>query len=756
MQEQEIKSVMNKKVLLVCLGLGINGFRTPKTNTLNGEFSWIHHGLAMLGACLKQRGHEVQLVDMRKCYSWVELLTKINEFKPDYVGISISYIDHNFGLRCINVIKKSYPNLKIIVGGLCPTSFPDEFVSNDKIDFVVTNEGEIVLPDIVEGKITQKLVKGIKPDVNLLPFADRELYEYDYELMSLFTPGQLVPSITMISGRGCPYKCRYCFDGDTLVMMGDLSHKKIKDLKIGDSIIGFNKVNRRYKPKITKIKSNFSRNAELYLVETDRGNFKSTSEHPFLSYNNHNRWRKLENLKVGDKIHYFCNINNTIENEEYKTGYIAGVVCGDGYIGKYSRKRNRKTYYYNVRVAGDFEMLDVWEKFCKDLNIKVHHHKFNGGKIFYNLNRAVGGYSIDVYNKINSFININNPTDDYKIGFLAGMLDSDGSNSGNTIRFHGIDLKLMNRVKKYLSFFGFKTIKEKESLRIIGNSYIRNSLISLLRPKVPRKNKLLLGNSPATIKKIKKIGISKVFNISTGTENFVANGFVTHNCQPAENKVYGKGSRHRNVDNVMQELNQLYDKYKYRNITWWDDTFTFDKNWVADFCDKFRKSGIKAEMQAYSRADIICNNEGMVKDLASIGCKWLVIGFENGNQRILDLLDKGTTVEQNIKSAEICRKYGIKVFGLFMFGLPTETNEETYNTYKMIKEINPEHKALFYFTPIPGTHIFQFCKDNDLILRNEKDIFNIDRTSNYTPKMRGIDYKYLDSLREDLDLCSVK
>ena len=222
-------------------------------------------------------------------------------------------------------------------------------------------------------------------------------------------------------------------------------------------------------------------------------------------------------------------------------------------------------------------------------------------------------------------------------------------------------------------------------------------------------------------------------------------------CQPAERMVFGKGTRQRPVNHVIAELRELRNKYHFKSITWWDDTFTINKEWLTDFCRQYKAEGFDAKMVVCNRADIICKDEETVAMLADAGVSSFVIGFETGTNRMLNFLKKGTTVEMNLKSTEICRKYGVEVFGTFMLGLPTETKEESLATCEMIKKIDPDYKIIFYFTPIPGTEIYKYCIDNDLMLR--EDELGIERTGNYKPKIRGIDYQYLDSLRENLELC---
>lgn len=213
-------------------------------------------------------------------------------------------------------------------------------------------------------------------------------------------------------------------------------------------------------------------------------------------------------------------------------------------------------------------------------------------------------------------------------------------------------------------------------------------------------------------------------------------------CQPAENAVFGHPYRMRSPENVIAELSYLKGRYKFQSITFWDDTFTFRAKWIKEFCDLYEQSGIKAPIAACSRADIICKNEGMIERLAEIGLNWLVVGFESGSQRLLDLIKKGTTVEQNKQAARICRKYGIKIFGTYMYGLPTETEADSLATARMIDEIHPEHASPFWFVPIKGTNIYKFCEENDLILEDSKKR-TIERTGKFLPSIKGVNYEYL-------------
>jgi radical SAM superfamily enzyme YgiQ (UPF0313 family) len=140
------------------------------------------------------------------------------------------------------------------------------------------------------------------------------------------------------------------------------------------------------------------------------------------------------------------------------------------------------------------------------------------------------------------------------------------------------------------------------------------------------------------------------------------------------------------------------------------------------------------------RADLMCRYPDVVKQMAESGLAWAMIGFESGSQRILDLFEKETTVEENLKAAAICKEYGIKVWANVMFGAPTETRAEVMETVRMVWKIKPDHFSSSYFTPTPGSGMAEEVEKKGLTM---VDPFN---GSNRTPneaKMKDTDYEWL-------------
>jgi len=212
-------------------------------------------------------------------------------------------------------------------------------------------------------------------------------------------------------------------------------------------------------------------------------------------------------------------------------------------------------------------------------------------------------------------------------------------------------------------------------------------------------------------------------------------------CQPAERAVFGDKVRKRSVDNVLDELEYLTKEYGMKSFMIHDDCFTQYYSWVEEFCEKKIKRGLKQPFACQSRADIICKRPDLIQMLNDAGLTWLLIGFESGSDRILEFIKKGSTVKQNIQAAKICRKIGIKMFANYMFGLPTETNEEMRQTVRMIKEIQPDLYSPSVFTPAPGSELYDFCIEYGLNLISSSDGYR--RNADSGAKIKGVDYDFV-------------
>ena len=211
-------------------------------------------------------------------------------------------------------------------------------------------------------------------------------------------------------------------------------------------------------------------------------------------------------------------------------------------------------------------------------------------------------------------------------------------------------------------------------------------------------------------------------------------------CKPAENYLFGKGTRRRSVASVIAELSHLRERFRFNSLMFHDDCLTEDRAWVREFCRAYRAEGFTQPFFCQSRADIIVRREDMVKMMVDVGLRGYFIGFESGSDRVLRFLRKGSTRDLNLKAAAICKKYGITIWANYMLGLPTETQEEVLETISMLKEIDPDYYSPAFFTPHPGSDLFDYCRQHDLSMIEDYDSYRRNPTE---PKIKGHDVEFL-------------
>lgn len=217
-------------------------------------------------------------------------------------------------------------------------------------------------------------------------------------------------------------------------------------------------------------------------------------------------------------------------------------------------------------------------------------------------------------------------------------------------------------------------------------------------------------------------------------------------CQPLEKMIFGRKVRTRSVENIILEVKDVIKKYGANFIMFECDTLTTKKSWALELCREMEN--IPVAWGAQSRADTIDNE--LAAAMHGAGCMVLFIGFESGSQRILNLLKKGITPEQSIEAGRICRRNNILIFANYMLGVPTETVEDLEMTYSMMKTIQPELHSPTYFSPIPGSDLFDYCKEKDLIKTVDYEQYVRNPTHE---KIKGIDYRILDQYRDKIGNC---
>ncbi len=174
-------------------------------------------------------------------------------------------------------------------------------------------------------------------------------------------------------------------------------------------------------------------------------------------------------------------------------------------------------------------------------------------------------------------------------------------------------------------------------------------------------------------------------------------------------KMCGRGFRARSPKNVVDELEFLKNNYGAEAFSFYDDTFTFDRKRARNICKEIKTRKLDLQWDCRTRVDRISMEDLIV--LRDANCQLIHFGVESGSQKMLDLMKKGTTVEQNAKAIKWAKDAGISVAISVVVGYPGETPELLQETLNFIYKTRPDYVYMCVAIPYPGTEMYDYLNE---------------------------------------------
>lgn len=179
---------------------------------------------------------------------------------------------------------------------------------------------------------------------------------------------------------------------------------------------------------------------------------------------------------------------------------------------------------------------------------------------------------------------------------------------------------------------------------------------------------------------------------------------------------WGRKIRFFSAKRVVDEIELLHKKYKYKKVYIYDDLFSINKERLREIIIGLKEKKILGRVEFTSHGRANCFNEEIAGLLKEMNVKKIIFGFETGSQRILTYLKgQGVQIEDGINSIVIARRYGLNPGGFFMIGSPTETKEDIEQTYNFIKNYCSDNFIVYQTIAFPGTEIWDYAIRNDLL-----------------------------------------
>jgi radical SAM superfamily enzyme YgiQ (UPF0313 family) len=214
---------------------------------LNAEEGF-NHGVACLSGALKQAGHEVRLLNLNECLYQVptieEIVKQVAEYGPGLVAFSVQTMQYAYARQISEALRKALPSIPQVVGGVHATLCLKEMMEEKYWPVIGYGECDMVLTDLV-GRMEERRDFSDLPNlairqadgsykVNPLgPYPVlSELPPEDYEIFDL---DHLLPRkngwMSMLTSRGCPYRCSYCFNYELSSLYAEQGHPRREYLR---------------------------------------------------------------------------------------------------------------------------------------------------------------------------------------------------------------------------------------------------------------------------------------------------------------------------------------------------------------------------------------------------------------------------------------------------------------------------------------------------------------------------------------------
>jgi DNA repair photolyase len=355
--------------------------------------------------------------------------------------------------------------------------------------------------------------------------------------------------------RGCTHACVYCNWGGTPILMADGQHRKLAELQVGDAIYGTIESGRYRRYARTTVLAKWTSVRSAYRVTLENGTELITSgDHRFLT----NRgWKHVIGAEQGplQRPHLTTGVSmmgtgpfvlQPAETPEYRRGYLCGLIRGDGHLGAYRYTRPGRTIdeVHRFRLAmADAEALRRASDYLARFDVSTTEFAFAGATDNHRAITAIRTQTRQNVEQIAGLISWPTPASvSWRKGFLAGIFDAEGGRNDFALRISNCDEQIIAWTADCLKRFGFDMAYDRTrnpngltSVRIRGGLSEHLRFFHLTNPAITRKRSIE-GQMVKTFANLRIVSVEPLglripmYDITTGTGDFIANGVVSHNC----------------------------------------------------------------------------------------------------------------------------------------------------------------------------------------------------------------------------------
>jgi DNA repair photolyase len=358
--------------------------------------------------------------------------------------------------------------------------------------------------------------------------------------------------------RGCSHACTYCAFGETPILMADGRTKPLADIRVGDAIYGTIREGRFRRYAITRVIDHWPTIKLAFQITLEDGTkLITSSDHRFLTDRG---WKYVTGLKPGPGQRHNLTTNSRLmgtggfasppkDGPDYRRGYLCGMIRGDGHVSsrmyKPPNEDLRRVDVFRLGLT-EVEALQRTRGYLAEFGIPTHEYVFQRASS--NRKQLKGLVSNGQWNiaGIRELIAVPCvPSMEWQKGFAAGVFDAEGSYSGGAVRVSNTDHAIVDLFTSSLRLLGFsftqRTVERDESrkpitcVRLLGGVREHLRFFHSVDPAISRKRSIegvaVEHNASLRVTSIEPLGMDlTLYDMTTGTGDFISNGTISHNC----------------------------------------------------------------------------------------------------------------------------------------------------------------------------------------------------------------------------------
>jgi DNA repair photolyase len=357
--------------------------------------------------------------------------------------------------------------------------------------------------------------------------------------------------------RGCEHGCIYCADGDTPILLADGTTRPLADVRAGDEIYGTCREGHYRRYTTTRVLAHWQVDKPAYRITLQDGTeLTAAGDHRFLTLHG---WKFVTGTEQGPSRRPHLTLHDSLlgtghfeaspdlADSDYRRGYLTGLIRGDGLLATYSysgrRRETDEQHHFRLALA-DLEALDRADTFLRHHGIETTRFEFTKATSDRRPMQALRTHARGRVDAIRGLISWpDSPSTAWSQGFLAGLFDAEGHYQGGILRISNTDPEIIGQTVRALCRLGLTCVVEHPAsardrpmqvVRLTGGLQQHLRFFHSVDPAIRRKRSIdgqaLKSAAPTGVVAIEPIGRRELFDITTGTGDFIADGVVSHNC----------------------------------------------------------------------------------------------------------------------------------------------------------------------------------------------------------------------------------